>query len=331
MTEHLKECPTSAKQIDKLRWHLLKLPGAESDVPLLEIVTALFSEWRRNGAKEDLTPQDVMAMQAQYRRVTRGKTVPHTHPAILNELADAMLCCIKARFHYDDSYILELRHKILRNLFENWPSIIRFDQNPARSLNVYPPPTFREQIQKALVHFEGNYTALQSSFSEFTCQLLLSIILLSWPLSLLIMGVMFTTHCPTDSSLPNAMVAVGTMGISAVLLRLVLLSVEEWYWFPMRIIISRLWNVMKLVEFVFLLALTAQLWLFFEDHASPNFRDPKSCNETFYSLLLWMNHTSTFFAVVWMVAYFVKAISWMMRIRYHYMPPFYAHTDMNTI
>ncbi|GBN67211.1 hypothetical protein AVEN_249524-1, partial [Araneus ventricosus] len=65
---------------------------AESEIPLLEIVTALFLEWRRNGANEDLTPQDIMAMHLQYRRVTCGREVFHAQQVIMNELADAMLC-----------------------------------------------------------------------------------------------------------------------------------------------------------------------------------------------------------------------------------------------
>ncbi|GBM41945.1 hypothetical protein AVEN_142917-1 [Araneus ventricosus] len=154
------------------------------------------------------------------------------------------------------------------------------------------------------------------------CQLLLIIILLGWPLSLLIMGLKFMSQCPMNSFLPNAMVEIGLLGITALLLRLVLASIEKWYWFPMQTVISSLWNALKFLEFVFLLVLIIQLWFFFGDSPSFDSKDPNFCNETFYSFMFWMKRISTALAVVWLAAYFVKAVFWVMRIRYHYMPLF---------
>ncbi|CAL1266749.1 unnamed protein product [Larinioides sclopetarius] len=295
----------------------------EFEVPLLEIVNALLAVWERNGANEELTPEDIMAMHLAYCQVTGGRQVFHAQYAILNKLADAMLRSMqRTQFFTDGVHVIELRRDILKNLLKCWPSIIIFDEDIAQDLNAYYPPTCQERIKNSWMNCIRKYSAFQSFLSHFTGQLLLVIILLGWPLSMIIMGVLFESQCPMNSILPDVMAAIGLVGIAALLSRLVLACIEKWFLFSARAVIPCLGNVMKFIEFIFLLLLIVQLWFFLGGSPSFDSKDPNFCNETFYSFTLWMKYISPAFASIWLAVYFIKVVLCLLRCRYHYLPLF---------
>ncbi|CAL1266753.1 unnamed protein product [Larinioides sclopetarius] len=141
-------------------------------------------------------------------------------------------------------------------------------------------------------------------------------LLLSWPISIGVMGGLYMTQCPMSHLMPYMMMALGVVGTVALLMRLSFVIYEKFSDNEISSIWP--WIVLKVIEFTFLDFLIIQLFYFFSETPSFVPGTPKYCNETFYSFVHWINYVSLALVFAWIFVYFTKGLVWLLSRNFDY-------------
>ncbi|GBM41929.1 hypothetical protein AVEN_142906-1 [Araneus ventricosus] len=178
----------------------------------------------------------------------------------------------------------------MQNLVEG-PCSLRPDSPNRPPLPVpepYPDPDLQLQPAGAPVPGQG-VAAFQFPFHT---------LLLTWPLSTTIMGVLNSSVCFKRSYLPYVMIGVGLLGTITTLLRLFVLYYEKLFSSDRT---KNFWIGIRTTEFIIWIVFAIQLYVFFEHAPSFTPGDKHYCKPRFYKINCGLMFLSSATMIGWIV------------------------------
>ncbi|GBM41931.1 hypothetical protein AVEN_142907-2 [Araneus ventricosus] len=299
--------------------------ATDDEVPLEEVVQALCSAWQRKAKPKAeitldfFTTQELYEMHLAWRKVTSGKHCNAEAHRIAEALADKMATAMTPKSPFPSEHLSFIswnlafhadKNLLAVNLLREWKRITEGDDHDNFAVlddSDYQPLVESERVLGFWQRQAQLCDAIRPLILHFRFQILLHSLLISWPISILIVATKYM-ECTISHRLLYLLMILGGIGCLAVAIRVMLILLtrrsrdsEALSWG---------WTGLRLIEFDFLIVFIIQAYHFF-DTTPPSEPEPDQCAGDFYGASLRMNWVSIVLLSAYLLVYFEKiCLNW---------------------